>query len=297
VNIAKFTNRERGFWKLAKGQSCISLQRPHILWKQVLLRKRRTTKLKRKTDHQILIATTRVLLRHNNTSAGEGLKSQDGSLPLPHRPRPSDRSDDMDDDRPSILGGLSHDQHDHAHHIDHLHRLHHHHQQHWQQQGADKGSAYEPKYGFPTTSRWGVVDLFPRGASGVGSGGSDTLPRRDRTKEEFTTIRELERSQKEARFYRKELEQSNTYLQRATSENRRLQTANARLRVSSDTIIRTYYDYDGNPYYSHRSKCRSPVTGRMVARRVHPHSDVGHLLAATFDASSSSTTASSHIPG
>ena len=39
------------------------------------------------------------------------------------------------------------------------------------------------------------------------------------------------------------------------------------------------------------------ITGRMVARRVHPHSDVGHLLAATFDASSSSTTASSHIPG
>src|SRR6188768_3283218 len=31
------------------------------------------------------------------------------------------------------------------------------------------------------------------------------------------------------------------------------------IRVSSDTIIRTYYDYDGNPYYSHRSKCRSPV--------------------------------------
>ena len=31
------------------------------------------------------------------------------------------------------------------------------------------------------------------------------------------------------------------------------------VRVSSDIIIRTYYDYDGNPYYSHRSKCRSPV--------------------------------------
>jgi len=37
------------------------------------------------------------------------------------------------------------------------------------------------------------------------------------------------------------------------------------------------------------------ITGRMVVRRVHPHSDVGHSLAATFDASSSSTTASSHI--
>jgi len=37
------------------------------------------------------------------------------------------------------------------------------------------------------------------------------------------------------------------------------------------------------------------ITGRIDRTTVHPHSDVGHLLAVTFDASSLSATASSHI--
>jgi len=45
-------------------------------------------------------------------------------------------------------------------------------------------------------------------------------------------------------------------------------------------------------YYSHRSNCRLPVADHTT---VHLHSDVGRLLAITFDASSSSATASSHI--
>jgi len=37
------------------------------------------------------------------------------------------------------------------------------------------------------------------------------------------------------------------------------------------------------------------ITGRIDRTTVHPHSDVGRLLAVAFDASSSSATASSHI--
>jgi len=61
------------------------------------------------------------------------------------------------------------------------------------------------------------------------------------------------------------------------------------VRVCSDTIIRINYDYDGTqiiptgPNADHQ---------RMT---VHPHLDLGCLLAANFDASSSLTTASSRI--
>jgi len=77
------------------------------------------------------------------------------------------------------------------------------------------------------------------GGSGSSTdGASKAPPRRDKTKEELAnTKRELERSQKEARFYRKEMEQSNYDLQRAIGDNRvfsrsvhELQSANARLK-------------------------------------------------------------------
>jgi len=189
--------------------------------------------------------------RHNNAvgaSRSGPKKSQDGSPPLPHRPRPSDRPVDMDEDDgtsglleestdPPIPGSLSH-QH---HHVEHHHHLHHHQQQHQQHHGADEGGTYGPhEYGSSTTSSWGsgITSLFSRGGSGAGSGGSDAPPRRDKTKEELAnTKRELERSQKEARFYRKELEQSNYNLQQAIGDNRvharnnhELQSANARLK-------------------------------------------------------------------
>jgi len=127
---------------------------------------------------------------------------------------------------PSIPGGLSH-QHHHAH------------AEHHQQHGADEGSTYGPHdYGPSTTSSWGITSLFSRSGSVAGSGGSDAPPRRDKTKEELAnTKRELERVQKEAGFYRKELEQSNYDLQRAIGDNRvfsrkihELQSANARLK-------------------------------------------------------------------
>jgi len=181
---------------------------------------------------------------HNDTSAvsggRSGLKqSHDGSPPLPHRPKPSDRPDDVDNDvvsgpveestKPSIPEGLS-DTHQH-HHVEHHHHL--------QQQGADKGDTNGPhEQVTSTTSGWGITSLFTRGGSVAGSGGSDAPPRRDKTKEELAnTKRELERSQKEALFYRREMEQSNYDLQRAIGDNRlysrnihELQTANARLK-------------------------------------------------------------------
>ena len=50
----------------------------------------------------------------------------------------------------------------------------------------------------------------------------------------------------------------------------------------------------GSSYSSHSAK----VADRGISHTtVHPHSDVGCSLAATFDASSSSETASSHISG
>jgi len=180
---------------------------------------------------------------HNNTSAvsagHSGLQqSHDGSPPLPHRPMPSDRPpDDVDDSvsgpveestKPSIPEGLSH-----------IHQYYLQRQQQQQQQGADKGGTNGPhEHGTSTTSGWGITSLFSRGGSSAGGRGSDAPPRRDKTTEELAnTKRELERVQKEARFYRQEMEQSNYELQRATGDNRvysrnihELQAANARLK-------------------------------------------------------------------
>ena len=187
--------------------------------------------------------------RHNN-AVGAGRsgpkQSPDGSPPLPHRPRPSDRPVDVDDDDtsrvieesadPSIPGSLPHQHHHAEHHHHHHHQQHHQQQQHQQQHGSDEGGTYGPhEHGSSTTSSWAITNLF---RSGAASGGSDAPPRRDKTKEELAnTKRELERVQKEARFYRKEMEQSNYDLQRAIGDNRvfsrnihELQSANARLK-------------------------------------------------------------------
>jgi len=64
------------------------------------------------------------------------------------------------------------------------------------------------------------------------------------------------------------------------------------LRVCPATRIRVYSQIVGSSYSSHSPKAADRGISRTT---VHPHSDVGCSLAATFDASSSSETASSHI--
>ena len=103
--------------------------------------------------------------RHNNAVGADrsGPKlSPDGSSPLPHRPKPSDKAIDVDDDGTSrvleewadlsIPGGLPH-QHHHAHNAEHHQHQHHQHQHHQQHQhGSDEG-------GSSTTSSWGTTSL------------------------------------------------------------------------------------------------------------------------------------------
>ena len=102
-------------------------------------------------------------------------------------------------------------------------------------------SADEESNGGSSTGQGRPPSLANNMLGGSGSstdGASKAPPRRDKTKEELAnTKRELERCQKNARFYRKEMEQCNYDLQRAIGDNRvfsrsvhELQSANARLK-------------------------------------------------------------------